>query len=186
MDKPPPPGYPKVDDPEAAVGSTAANRNTEPSASGGPYPGGPGAYPTVPPAGVYGGSYPQGTTPPGQQPYPQQQGAPPPQQQQPPYQQPYQPPVMGVPVLGQGAAYFYTHPAWGPDDDTRDNRFACCAWMTFAFGFFFPIFWLLSVLLPCCLPGPHVQRAATASLIAAITYSILAIILAPSLTSRYP
>ena len=53
-------------------------------------------------------------------------------------------------------------------------------------GFFMPIFWLVSVLLPCCLPGLSVRRAATASCIASIVYAIIAIILGPTLRARNP
>ncbi len=43
------------------------------------------------------------------------------------------------------------------------------------------MFWLISVLLPCCLPGRTVRLAALASCIASIVYAILAIILGPTM-----
>ena len=41
---------------------------------------------------------------------------------------------MGIPVLGEQAAFISQHPVWGPNEATRDNRFAICAWLTFALG----------------------------------------------------
>ncbi|EFJ48554.1 hypothetical protein VOLCADRAFT_90893 [Volvox carteri f. nagariensis] len=154
-----------VADPEADASSSI------PTPAPAAYPGGPGAYPAVPPAVPYGAPIPPGMTPQGQPYTPQQEP-------------PYRPPAVGIPVLGSGASYLYQHPVWGSDDDTRDGRFACCGWSMFVLGFIAPFFWLISVLLPCCLPGSQVQRAATASLIAAILYAVLAITLAPALTVR--
>lgn len=52
-------------------------------------------------------------------------------------------------------------------------------------GFFMPIFWFISTLLPLCLPGRAVRQAACASCIAAIVYLILALALGPTLSRRY-
>ena len=40
-----------------------------------------------------------------------------------------------------------------------------------------PIFWLVAVMLPCCLPGWHVRWAAIASFLGALLYAILALVL---------
>ncbi|GIL63159.1 hypothetical protein Vafri_17273 [Volvox africanus] len=129
-----------------------------------PPPAGPGAYPAIPPAGL--SSCP--TSAGGPQPYT-------PQQQQ--QQQQQQPPALGIPMLGQSAAYVYQHPVWGPDEQTRDSRFAFVAWLIFVLGFFMPIFWLVSVLLPCCVPGRHVRWAATASFLASLAYLIVGVVM---------
>ncbi|KXZ45232.1 hypothetical protein GPECTOR_57g522 [Gonium pectorale] len=186
MDKPPA-GYPKVpaDDVEApdtkqrtapdqqpyppAPGGGAPQQpapyppypsvpgQTQGGSGGGAYPAGPGTYPAVPPAGVGAGAGGfDGQSP--QQPW-----------------QPGQQPAVGVPVLGDRASYIYTHPVWGQDEPTRDSRFAVCGWICFVLGFFMPWFWLVAVLLPCCLPGRSVRHAATASCVASIVYAIIAI-----------
>ncbi|GLI66353.1 hypothetical protein VaNZ11_010123 [Volvox africanus] len=131
------------------------------SAAAGYAPASP-AYPAIPPVGL--SSCPTSTG--GPQPYTPQ----PPQQQQPP-------PALGIPILGQSAAYVYQHPAWGPDEETRDSRFAFVAWLMFVLGFFMPIFWLVSVLLPCCVPGRHVRWAATASFLASLAYLIVGVVM---------
>ncbi|KAG2483514.1 hypothetical protein HYH03_017621 [Edaphochlamys debaryana] len=175
-----PPGYPKV--PGADVESPPRDASRPPDQSpgyplypggtpaspppGAAYPAGPGGYPTVPPAGAPGGEGYHGAGPGGAPGAPGQQ----------------QPPAWGVPVLGERVNFIHQHPAWGGDEPTRDNRFACCAWLTFILGFFFPMFWLVSVLLPCCLPGRQVRVAGLASCVASITYSIIAIILGPTLS----
>ncbi|KXZ54786.1 hypothetical protein GPECTOR_4g857 [Gonium pectorale] len=168
-------------------------------------------YGTTPPYAPppYAGSQP--TPPPSAQPYPppepfaaQPYMQPPQQQQQPgqpgqptsfgtpqPYPPPQQPPqqspqpaALGTPVLGQQAAFLSEHPVWGEDEATRDKRLAVCAWITFALGFLMPVFWLISVMYICCLPGRHVRLAAMASTAAAVLYAVLALIMGPTM-GRY-
>ncbi|GLC40376.1 hypothetical protein PLESTB_000432900 [Pleodorina starrii] len=162
--------YPSGGYPPYPLYPPAADQQGQPPPAGGySYPGGPGAYPPVKPAGEYGAST--------AEPTPAATAAasaaqPPPQQQQ---QQ--QQPVWGTPVLGPSAAPIYSHPMWGPDEETRDSRFALVAWLAFVLGFFFPIFWLIAVLLPCCLPGRHVRWAAAASFLASLAYIIVGIVM---------
>ncbi|PNH06847.1 hypothetical protein TSOC_006750 [Tetrabaena socialis] len=152
----PPPSYPGGYPAPAPPGGT-------------PYPpptSGDVPYPAIPPAGAAPGPYPGAA--PGQPPLPPPGGP---------------EPVLGVPVLGHGVDFFYQHPVWGEDERTRETRFAVCGWAAFVLGFFFPFFWLVAVLLPCCLPGLSVRRAALASCLASIFYALIAIIMAATMRS---
>lgn len=103
------PGYPNM--PPPGVGLEAQQHL---------YPAGPGA---LPPAGTY----PPYQGGPGGPPPPGAPGAPPPGE-----------PAIGIPVLGDRVSYITHHPMWGPNDNTRDSRFTCTAWLTFFLGGWVP------------------------------------------------